>query len=260
MIIIGQLAELFQRHVRRAASDDVGGQIPRRDPKIQRETDERRRERGQERIGHGVSENALRILVRAQLRQRRDDRERDGRHRDELEQPREHGCDKRKQLVQLRDAEAAEKSADNQRGNPKHKLLSLPARPMLLQDGARRFIDVCIGVPMIHGKSFLPLFNYWICNTLILCGFCFSLYRKKHPKAPLFYFFSTFLLRFLSRKALIILDSFSKPCHTWDRKRRGLDYPRLLHRKKKLLLYYQIAAKINKQLQHSLVIDCARLD
>ena len=43
-------------------------------------------------------------------------------------------------------------------------------------------------------------------------------------------------------------------------KKRGLDDPRLLHRKKKLFLFHQIAANGNKQLQNSLVIDRARLD
>ena len=67
MIIIGKGAELFEGHVRRAASDDLGGQVPRRYPEVQRESDKSRRERRQQRIGDGMGENAFRVLVRAEL-------------------------------------------------------------------------------------------------------------------------------------------------------------------------------------------------
>ena len=157
MVIVGKGAEFFQRHVRRAAPDDFGGQVPRRDPEVQGEAHEGRREGGQERIGDGVGENAFRVLVRAQLRQRGDDRQRDGRHGDELEEPREDGGDEGEQLVDLGDAHAAQEAAHDQRRDPKHELPALSLRAVRLHYGARRLVYVCIWVPMVHGKSFLSV-------------------------------------------------------------------------------------------------------
>ena len=118
-----------------------------------------------------MGENAFRVLVRAELRQRGNHRESDGRHGDELEETCENGGDERKQLIELRDAEAAENAADGQRRNPKHQLLALPLRAICLQDGARRFVYICIWVPISHGKSFL--------------SYCISRSKTSHRMATL---------------------------------------------------------------------------
>ena len=72
-----------------------------------------------------MGEDAARVLFGAKACERRDDGECDGRHGDELEQPREDGRDEVEEVVERLDTEPSEDGADNQRAEPEHELALL---------------------------------------------------------------------------------------------------------------------------------------
>ena len=74
-----------------------------------------------------MREDAARVLLGTERRERRDDGESDGRHGDELEQAREDRGDEVEELVEGGDLHPAENGADDQRGEPQDHLLRLAA-------------------------------------------------------------------------------------------------------------------------------------
>ena len=72
-----------------------------------------------------MREDASRALVGAKRRERRDDGECDGRHGDELEQPRENRRDEIEEVVERPDAERTEHGADDECADPEDELTFL---------------------------------------------------------------------------------------------------------------------------------------
>ena len=157
VVVIGKRPELL-RHIGHPRADDLGRQVARCDPYIESESDGRRRNRRQERIRHGMGEDAPRLLLRTERSKRRDDGERDGRHGDELEQAREHRRDEVEQLVQRPDVQPAEAGADDEREKPQDELLALPILVALRDRRLRRLLDGRIVLFFRHDTpSFRPL-------------------------------------------------------------------------------------------------------
>ena len=127
MVVVGEGAEFLHRDIRGAGADEVSRQVARRNPEIEDEADRSRGNRRQQRVGDGVREDAARVLLGAERRERRDDGEGDGRHSDELEQAREDRGDEVEELVECRNLHPAEDGTDDQRGEPQDHLLRLAA-------------------------------------------------------------------------------------------------------------------------------------
>ena len=98
-----------------------------------------------------MREDAARVLLGAERRERRDDGKRDGRHGDELEQAREDRGHEVEELVERRNLQPAEDGADDQSGEPEDHLLGLPAlalaQGLVFREVDGIFIGICHNIP-----------------------------------------------------------------------------------------------------------------
>ena len=140
VVIVGKRPKLL-RHIGCPRSDDLSGQVARRDPHIECKSDSRRRNGRQQCISDSMGKDASRILLRAKRRKRRDDSERDGRHGDELKEAREHRRNEIKQFVQRPDVQPTKAGADNEGEKPQDELPALPALAALCDRRLRRLLD-----------------------------------------------------------------------------------------------------------------------
>ena len=124
MIIVSHSAQLV-RHRCRAGAYDISGKISRCHPKIERQTDARRKDGGEKRVDYGVGKDAAGLLLASQGRQGSNHRQRDGGHSNELEEAGEYGGNEIEKLIQRFDAEPSQTRADNERQNPENKLVPL---------------------------------------------------------------------------------------------------------------------------------------
>ena len=151
VVVVGEGAELLHRDIRGTGADEVSRQIARRDPEVEDEADGSGGNRRQQRVSDGVREDAARVLLGAERRERRDDGKRDGRHGDELEQACEDRGHEVEELVERRYLQPTEDGADDQSGEPEDHLLGLPAlalaQGLVLCEVDRIFIGICHDIP-----------------------------------------------------------------------------------------------------------------
>ena len=124
MIIVSHSAQLV-RHRCRAGAYDISGKISRCHPEIERQANARRKDGSEKRVDYGMGKDAAGLLLASQGRQGGDHRQRDGRHRDELEEAGEYGGNEIEKLIQRLDAEPSQSRADNERQDPENKLVPL---------------------------------------------------------------------------------------------------------------------------------------
>ena len=147
VIVVGQPLQ-FTRNIRCARPDDLCRQIRGCEPDKEREPHRRRTDRREQRIGDGMGEDPTRVALRPERRECRDHSECDGRHGNELEQPREYRRNKVKQFIQYRHIRPAKHSADDERTDPEHNL------PLLIVQLCGRERRLCLLLHLVvcrHG-------------------------------------------------------------------------------------------------------------
>ena len=128
VIVVGQPLQLA-RYLRCACADNIGGQVRGGEPEEKCQSNRRRTDRRQQRVGDGVGKDAPRVALRPKCSERRDDGESNRRHGDELEEARKDGCDKAEQVVQCGHVRPAKNAADDECCDPQRELTLLPAEP-----------------------------------------------------------------------------------------------------------------------------------
>ena len=126
VIVVGQPLQLA-RYLRCARADDISGQIRGSEPEEKCQSNRRRTDRRQQRVGDGVGKDAPRVALRPKCSERRDDSKSNRRHGDELEEARKDGCDKAEQVVQCGHVRPAKNAADDECCDPQCELTLLPA-------------------------------------------------------------------------------------------------------------------------------------
>ena len=126
VIVVGQPLQLA-RYIRCARTNDIGGQVRGSEPEEKCQSNRRRTDRRQQRVGDGVGKDAPRVALRPKRGKRRDDGEGNRRHGDELEEARKDGCDKAEQVVQCGHVRPAKNAADDECCDPQCELTLLPA-------------------------------------------------------------------------------------------------------------------------------------
>lgn len=102
--------------------DELRGEVARPDEVIEQQADGCRDDGREQRVGDGVTEDAARVFLTAEHRQRRDDGKKNGRDGDKLEEPRVDRRHKVHQLVEPRKAKGPEDGARDKGAHPQEHL------------------------------------------------------------------------------------------------------------------------------------------